>query len=59
MQRHDYDISIVVATEKGLIVPVIRNCDQLSFFEIEKEIKNYAMKGKEGTLALSDLQGVD
>jgi 2-oxoglutarate dehydrogenase E2 component (dihydrolipoamide succinyltransferase) len=57
VQRNYYDIGIAVGTDRGLVVPVIRNCDQLSFSEIEKEIEQYAKKAKEGTLALPDLQG--
>lgn len=57
VHREYYDIGIAVGTEKGLIVPVIRNCDQLSFAEIEKAIENFAKKAKEGTLSPNDLQG--
>ena len=40
-----------------MIVPVVRDCDQLSFAEIEKSIENYANKAREGTISLDDLQG--
>lgn len=57
VHRDYYDIGIAVGTEKGLIVPVVRNCDQLSFAEIEKAIEAYAKKAKDGTLNPQDLQG--
>ena len=52
-----YDIGIAIGTEKGLVVPVIRDCDKKSFADIEKEILSYADKAKEGKIALEDLQG--
>lgn len=55
--RNYYDISIAIGTDKGLVVPVVRNCDQLSFPEIEQEILNYAKRAREGTLTVEDLQG--
>ena len=55
--HHYYDIGIAVGTEKGLMVPVIRNADQLSYAEIEKALKNFAEKARTGTIFLDDLQG--
>ncbi len=52
-----YDIGVAVSTERGLMVPVIRDADRLSFAEIEKAIAAYAVKAREGTIAVSDLQG--
>jgi 2-oxoglutarate dehydrogenase E2 component (dihydrolipoamide succinyltransferase) len=52
-----YNIAIAVGTEKGLVVPVIRNCEKKSFAEIEKEIADYAQKAKSGKLSISDLEG--
>ena len=52
-----YDIGVAVSTERGLMVPVIRDADRLSFAEIEKAIVAYAVKAREGTIAVSDLQG--
>lgn len=52
-----YDISVAVSTDKGLIVPVIRNCDQHSFGEIEKELKSLAEKARSGKIAVDDLRG--
>ena len=57
VQRHTYDIGIAVSTPRGLVVPVIKDCDQLSFAGIEKSLANYAKKAREGGLNLSDLQG--
>jgi len=55
---HAYqDISIAVATEKGLVTPVLRDAQEMSFADIEKAIANYAKKAREGGLSLEDLQG--
>jgi 2-oxoglutarate dehydrogenase E2 component (dihydrolipoamide succinyltransferase) len=55
---HGYsDISIAVATEKGLVTPVLRNVEQMGFAEIEKSIGEYARQAREGGLKLEDLQG--
>ena len=55
--NHAYDIGVAVSTERGLMVPVIRDADKLSFAGIEKAIVAYAAKAREGTIAVSDLQG--
>jgi 2-oxoglutarate dehydrogenase E2 component (dihydrolipoamide succinyltransferase) len=52
-----YDIGVAVSTDRGLLVPVIRNADQRSFAAIEQSIVNYATKAREGTIAVDDLQG--
>lgn len=57
VQNHFYDIGIAIGTEKGLIVPVVRDCDTKSFAQIEKDIIDYAVKAKEGKIELSDLSG--
>lgn len=57
ISRNYYDISIAVGTDKGLFVPVVRNCDHLSFADIEKSIEAYATKAREGKLSPADLQG--
>ena len=57
VENHYYDIGIAVSTEKGLTVPVVRNCDELGLADIEKEIKAYADKARSGKIALEDLQG--
>ncbi len=57
IENHFYDIGIAIGTEKGLIVPVVRDADQKSFADIEKDIIGYANKAKEGKIELSDLTG--
>jgi 2-oxoglutarate dehydrogenase E2 component (dihydrolipoamide succinyltransferase) len=52
-----YDISVAVSTDKGLMVPVIKNCDGLSFGGIEKELKMLAQKARDGKIAVEDLKG--
>jgi 2-oxoglutarate dehydrogenase E2 component (dihydrolipoamide succinyltransferase) len=55
---HGYaDISIAVSTDKGLVTPVLRNAESMSFADIEKAIGNYAKAAREGGLKLEDLQG--
>jgi 2-oxoglutarate dehydrogenase E2 component (dihydrolipoamide succinyltransferase) len=55
---HDYwDIGVAVSTERGLVVPVVRDADQLSFAEIEGQVADYAKKAREGGLALEDITG--
>lgn len=55
---HNYfDISIAVSTERGLVTPVVRNCDELSLAEIEKGIKSLADKARDGKLSVEDLTG--
>jgi 2-oxoglutarate dehydrogenase E2 component (dihydrolipoamide succinyltransferase) len=57
VHRNYFDIGIAVGTDKGLFVPVVRNCDQLSFADIERSIESYATKAREGGLIPEDLQG--
>jgi 2-oxoglutarate dehydrogenase E2 component (dihydrolipoamide succinyltransferase) len=52
-----YDIGVAVSTDRGLMVPVIRDADAKSFGDIEKEITGYAVKAREGTIAIEDLTG--
>jgi 2-oxoglutarate dehydrogenase E2 component (dihydrolipoamide succinyltransferase) len=54
---HTYDIGVAVSTERGLMVPVVRNCDQLNFAGVEKAIEAYSKKAREGTIAIDDLRG--
>jgi 2-oxoglutarate dehydrogenase E2 component (dihydrolipoamide succinyltransferase) len=55
---HDYlDVSVAVSAPKGLVVPVIRNADSMSFAEIEKTIANFGKRAKEGTLTVEEMQG--
>ncbi len=55
--KNYYNISFAVGTEKGLVVPVLRNADEMSFADIEKEIKNLSEKAKNSSLTIEDLQG--
>lgn len=57
IENHFYDIGVAIGTEKGLIVPVLRDCDKKSFAQIEQDILDYAAKGKAGKIAIEDLQG--
>lgn len=57
IQQHFYDISVAIGTEKGLVVPVIRDCDKKSCGEIEQELALLAQKARNGTLELHELQG--
>jgi 2-oxoglutarate dehydrogenase E2 component (dihydrolipoamide succinyltransferase) len=52
-----YDIGVAVSTDRGLMVPIIRDADTKSFADIEKEIAQYAKKAREGTIAIEDLTG--
>ena len=55
---HDFvDISIAVSTPKGLVVPVVRNAESLTFAEIEKEVKRLALSGRDGNLTMEDMEG--
>jgi 2-oxoglutarate dehydrogenase E2 component (dihydrolipoamide succinyltransferase) len=55
--KNHYDIGVAVGTEQGLVVPVVRNADRLSFAEIEKTIAEYAKKARDGKLTVDDLSG--
>jgi 2-oxoglutarate dehydrogenase E2 component (dihydrolipoamide succinyltransferase) len=55
--KNYYNISFAVGTEKGLVVPVLREADQLSFADIEKNIKTISEKAREGKITIEDLQG--
>ena len=55
--KNYYNISFAVGTEKGLVVPVLKNADEMSFADIEKEIKNLSEKAKKSLLTIEDLQG--
>ena len=55
---HDYlDVSVAVSAPKGLVVPVIRSADRMSFAEIEQAIAGYGKKAKDGTLSMDDMKG--
>ncbi len=55
--KNYYNISFAVGTDKGLVVPVLKNADELSFADIEKNIKEISEKAKDGKLVIEDLQG--
>ena len=55
--KNYYNISFAVGTDKGLVVPVLRNADELSFADIEKNIKEISEKARDGKLNIEDLQG--
>ena len=55
--KNYYNVSFAVGTDKGLVVPVLKNADELSFADIEKNIKQISEKAKEGKLTIEDLQG--
>ena len=55
--KNYYNISIAVGTERGLVVPVLRNTDEMSFAEIEKNINLLGQKAKDGKIVIDDLQG--
>ncbi|MCI5047756.1 MAG: 2-oxoglutarate dehydrogenase complex dihydrolipoyllysine-residue succinyltransferase [Aquisalinus sp.] len=55
--KNHYDIGIAVGTEKGLVVPVLRNADQMSLADIEKQIVDYGTRARSGDLKLEEMQG--
>jgi 2-oxoglutarate dehydrogenase E2 component (dihydrolipoamide succinyltransferase) len=55
--KNHYDIGVAVGTEQGLVVPVIRDADQLSFAGIEKTISGLGLKARDGQLTMQDMQG--
>jgi 2-oxoglutarate dehydrogenase E2 component (dihydrolipoamide succinyltransferase) len=57
IENHYYDIGVAVGTERGLVVPVVRDADRKSFGELEKQVSGYAGKARDGKLGLDDLTG--
>jgi 2-oxoglutarate dehydrogenase E2 component (dihydrolipoamide succinyltransferase) len=57
IKKNYYDIGMAIGAEEGLVVPVLRDADKMSFAEIEKKIKEYADQARSGTLALESLLG--
>ncbi|HEY2048448.1 MAG TPA: 2-oxoglutarate dehydrogenase complex dihydrolipoyllysine-residue succinyltransferase [Caulobacteraceae bacterium] len=55
--KNHYDIGVAVGTERGLVVPVVRDADAMSIADVEREITNLGKKARDGALALDDLQG--
>lgn len=57
VHQHFYDIGVAVSTERGLMVPIIRDADRLSYADIEKQIGALAVKARDGKIGVTDLQG--
>ena len=57
IENHYFDVGVAVSTEKGLMVPVVRNCDTLGMADIEKAIADAAKRAREGKITLADLEG--
>jgi len=57
IQNNFYDIGVAVGTERGLVVPVVRDADKKSFADLERDIAGYAARARDGKLKLEDLQG--
>ena len=57
IENHFYDIGVAVGTDKGLMVPVVRDCDQLNFAGIEKAIGDFGKRARDGKILLPELQG--
>ncbi len=55
--KHYYDIGVAVGAAEGLVVPVLRDADTMSFAEVEQQVRFYAKAAEEGTLSLADLKG--
>jgi 2-oxoglutarate dehydrogenase E2 component (dihydrolipoamide succinyltransferase) len=57
IQNNFYDLGVAVGTERGLVVPIVRDADKKSFTELELDIAGFAVKAREGKLKIEDLQG--
>ena len=57
IQNNYYDIGVAVGTERGLVVPVVRDADKKSFADLERDIADFASRAREGKLKIEDLQG--
>jgi 2-oxoglutarate dehydrogenase E2 component (dihydrolipoamide succinyltransferase) len=57
IENHFYDIGVAVSTDRGLMVPVLRDCERVGFAEIEKQLAGAAQKAREGKITLADLDG--
>ena len=57
VQNHFYDVGVAVGTDRGLMVPVVRDADKLTFAGIERALADYAVKAREGKIKIEDLQG--
>ena len=57
VENHFYDIGVAVSTERGLMVPVVRNCEQKHFADLENDIAGFAKRARDGKISLDDLSG--
>lgn len=57
VQNHYFDVGVAVGTDRGLMVPVVRDADQKGFARLEKDLADFAVKAREGKIQFSDLQG--
>jgi 2-oxoglutarate dehydrogenase E2 component (dihydrolipoamide succinyltransferase) len=57
IENHYYDIGVAVGASEGLVVPVLRDADRMSFAAIEKQIREFARRAEDGSLSLADLKG--
>ena len=57
IQNHFYDMGVAVGTERGLVVPVVRDADKKGFADLERDIADFATKAREGKMKIEDLQG--
>jgi 2-oxoglutarate dehydrogenase E2 component (dihydrolipoamide succinyltransferase) len=57
VEQHFYDIGVAVSTERGLMVPILRDADQMSFADIEKKTAELAARARDGKIGVGDLQG--
>jgi 2-oxoglutarate dehydrogenase E2 component (dihydrolipoamide succinyltransferase) len=57
IENHFYDIGVAVGTERGLVVPIVRDAEKKSFAELERDIADYASRARDGKLKIEDLQG--
>ena len=57
VEHHYYDIGVAVSTDRGLMVPVLRDCERASFADLEKQLAAAAQKAREGKMTLADLEG--
>jgi 2-oxoglutarate dehydrogenase E2 component (dihydrolipoamide succinyltransferase) len=57
VENHHYDIGVAVSTDRGLLVPVVRDCDRAGFADIEKQLADLATRAREGRITLADLAG--
>jgi 2-oxoglutarate dehydrogenase E2 component (dihydrolipoamide succinyltransferase) len=55
--KHYYDIGVAVGASEGLVVPVLRDADRMSFADVEKQIRDFARRAEDGSLSLADLKG--